>query len=84
MGGIHIPLDVPRSRSLGQDSSFWHGLRIRLKWRNGGKVSKEQSYWLEKRNQQGYRGVVCKGADEATHELTSYLPRIYSSWHEVT
>jgi hypothetical protein len=70
-------MDVQRSRNLGRDSSFWHVLRIELKRSRGGKVSMEQSYW-QKLNQQGYRAVVCWGANQAIDELLSYLEGLYS------
>ncbi len=50
-----------------------HGLFIELKRRKGGRVSPEQKEWLKALNEQGYRAVVCKGADEAIKELKEYL-----------
>lgn len=51
----------------------YNGLFIELKRRKGGRVSPEQKAWLKALNEQGYRAVVCKGADEAIDELKGYL-----------
>lgn len=72
-----IALDVPRSRNLGQDSSFWHGLRIELKTKKG-TISPEQATWIANLQRNGYRAVVCRSAGEAISEITSYLKGLYS------
>jgi VRR-NUC domain len=72
-----IALDVPRSRNLGRDSSFWHGLRIELKTKTG-RISPEQATWIANLQRSGYRAVVCRSSDEAIREITSYLKGLYS------
>lgn len=58
-------LDVPRGG--------FHGLRIEMKRRRGGKVSEEQTDWIDWYNSNGYRAVVCYGWDEAREEIEDYL-----------
>ena len=58
-------LDVPRGG--------FHGLRIEMKRRNEGKVSKDQTDWINYYNANGYRAVVCYGWDEARMEIEDYL-----------
>lgn len=58
-------LDVPRGG--------FHGLRIELKRRNGGKVSKDQTDWIDWYNANGYRAVICYGWDEAREEIENYF-----------
>ena len=69
-----ISLPVPRGG--------YHGLYIELKikpYRNyKGKMvysqtSKEQKWWLNALNNNGYRAVVCKGYDAAVSEISTYL-----------
>lgn len=58
-------LDVPRGG--------FHGLRIEMKRRHGGKVSEDQTDWIDWYNANGYRAVVCYGWDEARMEIEDYL-----------
>lgn len=58
-------LDVPRGG--------FHGLRIEMKRRHGGKVSEDQTDWIDWYNSNGYRAVVCYGWDEAREEIENYL-----------
>lgn len=51
----------------------YHGLYIELKRRKGGTVSDNQKEWIKALTEQGYRAVVCKGADEAISEITAYM-----------
>ena len=53
----------------------YHSLAIELKRQKGagGRASKEQRDWLEYLNAQGWRAVVCYGADEAIEVLEWYL-----------
>lgn len=54
--------------------SDFHGLYIEMKRKKGGGVtSKEQSWWKDALTTQGYRAVICKGADEAIAEIKSYM-----------
>jgi len=53
----------------------YHGLFIELKRRKMGIVSEVQEEWLAALACQGYRTVVCKGADQAIQELRDYLRR---------
>lgn len=54
----------------------YHGLRIELKAMYG-KLDPEQMRWLQHLNDQGYRAVACWGADQAIHEIKSYLEGLY-------
>ncbi len=58
-------LDVPRGG--------FHGLRIEMKRRHGGKVSEDQTDWIDWYNANGYRAVICYGWDEAREEIENYL-----------
>ena len=58
-------LDVPRGG--------FHGLRIEMKRRHGGKVSEDQTDWIDWYNAIGFRAVVCYGWDEAREEIENYL-----------
>ncbi len=51
----------------------FHGLYIEMKRKKGSVVSKEQSWWKDNLIEQGYRAVICKGADEAIAEIKSYM-----------
>lgn len=51
----------------------FHGLYIEMKRKKGGVVSKEQSWWKDNLIEQGYRAVICKGADEAIAEIKNYM-----------
>jgi len=53
----------------------YHGLWLELKKRkrdDGGKVSKNQSDFLEAMREQGYKAVVCYGADSAIRVIKEY------------
>lgn len=67
-----LSLDCRRSTNLGPLRKFYGGLRIELK-RIGGKLSNDQVWWINNLRDQGFRAVVCWGADEAIREITSYL-----------
>ena len=60
-----INLDVARGE--------FHGLRIEMKRRRGGRVSPEQAAWLEALREQGYAAVVAYGWEEAADEIEKYL-----------
>lgn len=51
----------------------WHGLRIELKRRKGGRLSEHQEDWHRRLWSQGYKVVVCRGWEEAAAELVAYL-----------
>lgn len=51
----------------------YHGLFIELKRRKGGKISLEQSWWIDHLFAQGYLCDVCYGWDEARETLLKYL-----------
>ena len=53
--------------------SGYHGLYIELKRQKGGTVSDEQREWIAALNTQGYKAVVCRGADEAIGTIKEYL-----------
>ena len=58
-------LDVPRGG--------FHGLRIEMKRRKGGRVSEDQADWIDWYNANGYRAAVCYGWEEARMEIEDYL-----------
>lgn len=60
-----INLDVARGE--------FHGLRIEMKRRRGGRVSPEQAAWLEALREQGYAAVVAYGWEEAADAIEKYL-----------
>lgn len=53
----------------------FHGLYIELKRQKGGTVSEAQKAWIDSLNAQGYKAVVCHGADEAIAEIKDYFGR---------
>ena len=50
-----------------------HGLYIELKRQKGGVVSETQKSWITALAKQGYKAVVCKGAEEAIGTIKEYL-----------
>lgn len=50
----------------------YHGLFVEMKTARG-KVSENQSRWIEALNTFGYRAVVCYGWEAARDEIESYL-----------
>ena len=60
-----INLDVARGE--------YHGLRIEMKRRRGGRVSPEQAAWLEALREQGYAAIVAYGWEEAADAIEKYL-----------
>lgn len=51
----------------------FHGLYIELKKKKGSGTTENQDRWLEDLNAQGYHAVVCKGWEEASKKILSYL-----------
>ena len=51
----------------------YHGLYIELKRQKGGVVSETQKSWITALAKQGYKAVVCRGADEAIGTIKEYL-----------
>ena len=51
----------------------YHGLYIELKRVKGGTVSDEQREWIAALNTQGYKAIVCHGAEEAIEQIRGYL-----------
>jgi hypothetical protein len=68
-----LSLDCRRSTGLGPPREFYGGLRIELKRIGNGKITPRQVWWLDRLREQGFRAVVCWGADEAINEIESYL-----------
>lgn len=60
-----ICLPVPRGQ--------FHGLWIELKADRTKKATKEQREWLIKLSEQGYKAVLCYGADDAVKVIKEYL-----------
>jgi len=51
----------------------FHGLYIELKRQKGGRVSEQQTQWLQALEAQGYKALVCNGWEEAANTLKAYL-----------
>ena len=51
----------------------YHGLFIEMKRPKGSRTSPEQRAFIESLNAQGFKAVVCKGADAAITVLKDYL-----------
>ena len=51
----------------------YHGLYIELKRQKGGTVSETQKSWITALAEQGYKAVVCRGAEEAIRTIKEYL-----------
>ena len=51
----------------------YHGLFVEMKRKDGGRLSTRQRDWLELLGANGYKAVVCHGADEAIREIEAYL-----------
>ena len=75
-GGYRKPSEAARFRALGVRAGVpdillpvarggYHGLWIELKRRRGGRVSDEQSGWLDALKRQGYACAVCHGLEVA-------------------
>lgn len=62
-----ISLPIPKGR--------YHGLYIELKRKSGGRVGKDQQWWLDRLNGQGYLAVVARGTDEAIEIILRYLEK---------
>lgn len=60
-----IVLPAPRGR--------YHGLFIELKRLRDGRISNDQKIWLTALGGQGYKCLVCFGAEEAKKEILKYL-----------
>ena len=52
-----------------------HGLYIELKRRDGGRVSTEQTAWMDALARQGYKTALCHGWDAAREEIQRYSGR---------
>lgn len=53
-------------------SGGYHGLFIELK-AQGGRLAPAQDWWLSYLRSNGYKAVVCVGADEAIRTIETYL-----------
>lgn len=51
----------------------WNGLFIEMKRRKGGRLSPLQVDWIEALGRQGYKTVVCFGAEAAESAIEDYL-----------
>ena len=63
-GLLDMCLPVPRGG--------YHGLYLELKVK-GGRLTKEQKWWIEKLREQGFRVEVCYGCQAALDVLMEYL-----------
>ena len=53
----------------------YHGLYIEMKRRKGGRVEKEQRYYIDMLRSLGYKAEICYGCDEAMQVFNEYLAR---------
>lgn len=60
-----IFLAVPRKE--------FSGLFIEMKKRKGGVVSEKQANMIDLLNRNGYKAIVCHGAEEAVKQIVGYL-----------
>ena len=51
----------------------YHGLYIELKRTKGGRVSPEQTGWLDDLRKRGYVAAVCKGWEDAARVIEWYI-----------
>lgn len=51
----------------------YHGLYIEMKRRKGGRVEKEQRYYIDMLRSLGYKAEICYGCDEALQVFSEYL-----------
>lgn len=51
----------------------FHGLYIELKRRKGGRITEEQTEWINALAHQGYYTAICKGWEAAAEVIESYL-----------
>lgn len=58
-------LPVPRGQ--------YSGLFVEMKRREGGRVSPEQRWWIDRLREQGYRAEICKGWEAAAETILQYL-----------
>jgi len=85
-GGYRTPVEAARFKGEGVRAGFpdmilpvarhgYHALAIELKRRKGAgsTVSDGQKAWIAYLTAQGWRAVVCYGADEAIREIENYL-----------
>ena len=83
-GGSRGPAEAGRFKAMGVKPGVpdvfldgprggFHGLRIEMKRRHGGKVSEDQTDWIGFYNSNGFRAVICYGWDEAREEIENYL-----------
>lgn len=57
----------------------YHGLYIEMKRRKGGRLTQNQSEWLEGLKQQGYKTMRCDGWEPAAQAILEYL-KIKERW----
>lgn len=83
-GGLRNKVTAARMKMLGVKAGVpdlflpvgrgnWFGLFIEMKRRKGGKLSPLQVDWIEALGRQGYKTVVCFGADAAITAIEDYL-----------
>lgn len=83
-GGLRNKVTAARMKMLGVKAGVpdlflpvargeWYGLFIEMKRRKGGKLSPLQVDWMEALGRQGYKTVVCFGADAAITAIEDYL-----------
>lgn len=54
-------------------NSGYHGLKIELKRRKGGRITPEQKEWIIELNKNGYAAVLCFGWEDAWEFIKNYL-----------
>ena len=51
----------------------YHGLFVEMKRKKGGRTTTEQYYWRDLLSEQGYKSLICYGADAAIEALDTYV-----------
>lgn len=83
-GGYRKSREGAKFRSMGVKAGYpdlmidvarggYHGLRIELKRKSGGRTQDNQKDRIDMLNDEGYCALVCKGFGEATHMIKKYM-----------
>ena len=73
-----VPREYQELFCVGELTEMEKRLYIELKRRDGGRVSTEQTAWMEALARQGYKTALCHGWDAAREEIQRYLGGVWS------
>lgn len=57
----------------GDTGRHTHGLFIEMKRSDGGRITKEQSAYINRLREAGYQAVICRGMAEAKRAILEYI-----------